>query len=106
MSSRFNPLAFSVVFCIAYAVVFWLNVPLFLYYPQTGAFIWGHTPIPDSGPAMAWYGLMTDAGIAALVVSLVVPNRIAERMTRNRIWLFAVAAMLVCLFLLRALLLH
>ncbi len=53
------------------------------------------------GPAMAWYGLMADAGIAALILALAIPDRLLDRALRNYLWLFPGGAMLVCVYLLR-----
>jgi hypothetical protein len=110
---RFAPAVFMVAFCFAYACVFAMNWPLFSYYPLHGQFTWGHhvlqgVPAGDVtaaaapvGPAMAWYGLMASAGIAAALVALIVPDRAIDRVLRNYLWLFPCAAMLTCVFLLR-----
>ena len=50
---------------------------------------------------MAWYGLMANAGIAALLAAFIVPDAIATRLLRNRVWLFPIGAMAACVFLLR-----
>jgi hypothetical protein len=102
MKLRFSPVTFAVAFCCAYAIAFWDNVPLFLYYPLHGDFQWGHTAVKGSiGPAMAWYGLMADAGIAATFLAFCVPNRLADRALRGYFWVFPCGAMLVCVYLLR-----
>lgn len=99
--SRFSAAAFAVAFCIAYVVVFALDFPLFRYWPLHGDWTWGRTPLKDAGPAMAWYGLMANAGIAALLAAFIVPDAIATRLLRNRVWLFPIGAMAACVFLLR-----
>jgi hypothetical protein len=102
MKPRFGPITFMVVFCCVYAVAFWMNKPLFLYYPQLGDFHWGPTPIKGAvGPSMAWYGLMADAGIAAIILAFLVPDQLLDRFLRNYLWLFPCGAMLVCVYLLR-----
>ena len=98
---RFAPAVFMVAFCFAYACVFAMNWPLFSYYPLHGQFTWGHHALQGMGPAMAWYGLMASAGIAAALVALIVPDRAIDRVLRNYLWLFPCAAMLTCVFLLR-----
>lgn len=103
MRLQFGPITFGMVFCIAYAVVFWLNVPLFMYFPQVGLFNWGYKVVPNVGPGMAWYGLMADSAIIALPLAYLVPDRFLDKMLRNYMWVVPVAAMLVCLFLLRKL---
>jgi hypothetical protein len=102
MRIRFAPITFMVVFCIVYAIVFWNNTPLFLYYPQPAVFHLGFAPMKDAvGPAMAWYGLMADAGILAAVCAILIPDAFLDRALRNFLWLFPCGTMLVCVYLLR-----
>jgi hypothetical protein len=105
---RFAPAVFMVAFCFAYAGVFAMNWPLFSYYPLHDQYTWGHHAlqgVPAAaapvGPAMAWYGLMTSAGIMASVAAVIVPDRAIDKVLRNYLWLFPCAAMLTCVFLLR-----
>jgi hypothetical protein len=80
-----------------------MDRPLFRYYPLHGDFSWGQQALRGVGPAMAWYGLMANAGIAATVLAICIPDRATDRLLRNYLWLFPCAAMLVCVFLLRKL---
>ena len=101
MKMHFSPIAFTIVSCCTYALVFWLNRPMFIYYPQTGIWHWGSTPLANApGPAMAWYGLMADAGLMGLILAIMVPNRTLDGL-RNYIWIFPLGAMAVCVYLLR-----
>ncbi len=34
MTLRFGPIAFMIGFCCAYALAYWLNMPLFLYFNE------------------------------------------------------------------------
>jgi hypothetical protein len=97
----FSPIAFMIAFCGAYAVVFAKNWPLFIYYPLHGKFSWGLHVMQGIGPGMAWYGFMANAGAAALLVAIVVPNRMFDSLFRNYLWLFPIGAMLEAVFLLR-----
>jgi hypothetical protein len=102
MKFRFAPITFMAVFCCVYALAFWANKPLFLYYPQIGVLHWGPKPLKGAvGPLMAWYGLMADAGIAAIILAFLVPNHFLDRILRSYLWLFPCGAMLVCVYLLR-----
>jgi hypothetical protein len=102
MKLRFGPITFMIGFCCAYALAYWNNVPVFLYYPLHGDFAFGLHPLPKTaGPGMAWYGLMADAGIVATLLALVIPDRLADRVLRNYFWLFPCGAMLICVYLLR-----
>ena len=100
MKLSFNPAVFAIVFSLAYAAAFWFNAPLFMVYPLNGDFVWGSKLLADAGPAMAWYGLMADAAIAAVILAFVIPSRATSGL-RNYIWLFPLAAMLASLYLLR-----
>ncbi|HWY61516.1 MAG TPA: hypothetical protein VNW15_06420 [Rhizomicrobium sp.] len=106
MTLRFGPVSFAIVFCCVYALAFFTNLPLFLYYPLHGDFTWGPQLLKGAGPGMAWYGLMADAGIAALVLAFIVPDRLLDRIFRNYFWLFPCGAMLVCVYMLRQFLLQ
>jgi hypothetical protein len=96
-----SPGTFMVSYSLAYASVFFMNRPLFLYYPLHSNFNWGSHAQTGIGPAMAWYGLMASAGLIALVVSLCVPDRAVSRFVAGYAWLAPVAAMLTSVFLLR-----
>ena len=100
---RLSAPAFLATFCCTYALVFAENWPLFLYYPLHGDFFWGFRAHQGIGPAMAWYGLMADAGIAAFLVSICVPARFSDSLFRNFLVVFPIAAMLEAIFLLRSL---
>ena len=99
---RFSPSLFAVAFCCAYACAFAFDAPLFVYYPLHGEVSMGHPLLQGIGPAMAWYGLLASAGIAATVLAFVIPER-ASAPLRGYLWLFPCAAMLVSAFLLRTL---
>jgi hypothetical protein len=98
---RISPVVFGIVYCIAYVIVLALDAALFKYYPQTGQFSWGWQRLEGVGPSMAWYGLMANAGIAALVLSLVVGNDKLAAAMRNMLWVVPFGAMLVCVYLMK-----
>lgn len=100
---RIAPGAFTIAFACAYALVFWMNWPLFLYYPLHSDFNWGRQALPGVGPVMVWYGLMSSAAIIAVLAAICVPERAVDSLFRNYLWLFPCATMLVCVFLLRRL---
>jgi hypothetical protein len=100
MKPRFSTPGFLIGFCVAYAVVFARNLPLFFYYPQTGAFGWGPVAAKGVGPGMAWYGLVAGATLVALVVAFITPRRVEQALS-GYIWLFPLALMALSTFLLR-----
>jgi len=99
---RLSPPAFTVAFSCTYAVVFVMNWPLFLYYPLHGALVWGWHPISSIGPPIVWYGFMTEATVAGLLGAVCVAPDAVGRL-RNRFWLFPLAAMWTCVYVLRRL---
>ena len=99
--SRFSPVTFAVAFAIAYAVFFWFNLPMFLYYPQVGLLHWGWTAVPSVGPGMAWFGLMADAALIGLVAAFVLPRSLVERPLHNFVWVIPIIAMVVYAIILR-----
>lgn len=98
---KFSPVIFGVAYCIAYVAVLSVDAALFKYYPQTGQFSWGWQRLEGVGPSMAWYGLMANAGLAALILAWVVPGEKFAAAMRNKLWLFPLIAMLGCLYLMR-----
>jgi hypothetical protein len=97
---RFSPTTFSITYCCAYVGGFALNWPLFLYYPLHGDWSFGPQIVEGIGPAMAWYGLMVDAGAIAGVIALCVPDHAVKKIFRH-LWLFPSAAIVASVFLLR-----
>lgn len=101
MNLRFSPAVFLASFCCAYIVVFANDWPLFRYYPLNGTLNWGVGSLQGAGPAMAWYGLLASASFIATVLAVLIPGTAMDRTLRNRLWLFPLATMLACAFLLR-----
>jgi hypothetical protein len=101
MKRYLSPVVFSIVYCVVYIVVLSMDAPLFKYYPQSRQFSWGWQSLQGVGPAMAWYGLMAYAAIAGIVASAVDREEKLAGLLRNRLWLFLLAAMLGCLYLMK-----
>lgn len=100
---QFSPVAFTVAFCCAYGLAFAMNSPLFIYYPLHGDFTWGTQVLKGVGPPMLWYGFLSDALIAGAVAAVCIPGRLANKWLINLVWVFPIATMAVCIFLLRRL---
>jgi hypothetical protein len=98
---RFAPSIFEVAFCCAYICAFAWDWPLFRYYPLHGNISWGKQALTGAGPAMAWYGLLANAGIVATLLAISVPDHATERILRDYLWLIPCGAMLACVFFLR-----
>jgi hypothetical protein len=101
VSKHFSPLTFTVVYCCLYVALLATDTPLFRYYPLHGDFNWGPHYLKGVGPAMAWYGLLAGAALPAAVASLLLKDRLAQRLLGNVLWLLPVGAMLSCVYLLR-----
>jgi hypothetical protein len=83
MSAR----VFSLVFGIGYAVAVYVNYPLFRYYPLVKRFSVHDLPGASLGPAMSWYGWIAIAAIPALLLSVLVPKRIGNRIPGLVFWI-------------------
>lgn len=101
MTSRFSPAAFSLAYCIAYALVFVFDAPIFLYYPLEGVFAWAWSPYASAGPAMAWYGLVVAAAAIALPAGYLVPQRLVIARDGLFLWLTPLAVLAICIGRLR-----
>ena len=101
MRIGFAPATFSITFCCAYVGAFAMNWPLFLYYPLHGDWSFGPHVVKGIGPAMAWYGLMVDAGVVAVVTAFCVPDRTVQKTFGGYLWLVPCGAIGACVFLLR-----
>jgi hypothetical protein len=78
-------LIFSMIFSIVYTICFYYNWALFRYYPAYAQFSLG--PLgPEAGPAITWYGWIGWSVVVAGVVALIVPRRVAERISPTLVW--------------------
>ena len=75
----FSPRIFSLVFGLIYTYDIVANFPLFRYYPLSGVFTRQDLAGMTNGPAMLWYGWLSYAAIAALIISLVLPKKLDDR---------------------------
>lgn len=90
----FSGPGFTLAFCLAYAVVFVLDQPLFVYYPMEGEFHWSEVG-GDMGPAMHWYGLVAVGALVALVVAAAVRTSWLPARIVSWFWLAPVACMAI-----------
>jgi len=91
----FSARVFTVVFGIGYAIVVYIDHPLFRYYPLVDRWSLHDLKDPQLGPAMSWYGWIALAAIPAVLLSAVVPRRIGERIPAAVHWIIPVAMFLV-----------
>ena len=102
MKIAWSPTAFSVLFCLSYLVVFGLELPLFLYYPVNGDWVWGAEPDPGKvGPAMAWYGLMATSALVAAFGAFCIREAWLVARLRRVLWVSPYAAVVGCVYYLR-----
>ncbi|NDD75142.1 MAG: hypothetical protein EBZ40_09225 [Gammaproteobacteria bacterium] len=88
-------------YCVAYALVFVLDAPIFLYYPLEGVFAWAWSPYASAGPAMAWYGLVVAAAAIALPAACLVPQRLIIARRGIFLWFTPLAVLAICAWRLR-----
>ena len=100
---------FSVVFLVVYATVMYFNLAPFSYYPLVGKFASGVAPATQAlGPAMYWYGWLTDALVVSVPVAFIVgfaPEKLSNRVAAIAPWL-AILAVAFFLWVLRTWFIH
>jgi hypothetical protein len=87
MTKHVSYITFALVGAIGYVLAYAFNWPVFAYYPLIKEFHFAHTLPASAGPAMLYYGWITTAAIAALILALVVPRSIAAKLWPGLGWL-------------------
>lgn len=100
--SRYGSLkVFSLVFGVLYMGLFWLNefrgIAYLRYYPLLGGFFNERQPPETAGPAILWYFWLFGALAMSLVIAVLVPRKLAERLPQDWIWMVASALLLAIL---------
>jgi hypothetical protein len=87
---------FSILFGIVYTLAFFFDEALFRYYPLVGQF---HIAAQSkqAGPPIAWYGWLATALLISLPLSLIVPRKLADRLSPT--WAGLIPAALIFLVL-------
>jgi hypothetical protein len=102
MNIRPSPVAFSILYCVAYVAAYVGGRPLFLFYPLRRQWVWGSAPDPTQpGPVIVWYGLVASAVLVAGVGAFLVRDRWLIAAMRQWLWIWPYAAIGVCLYMLR-----
>ncbi|HEX4506044.1 MAG TPA: hypothetical protein VH722_09965 [Alphaproteobacteria bacterium] len=84
MHARFA--VFSLVATVVYVLAYNFGWQAFAYYPLLNRISLDKLPAKEAGPAMMYYGWMTTALIAGLVVAAIVPNKIAAKLPAAVAW--------------------
>ena len=91
---------FSVVGCIAYAIVAYILVAdgaLFTYYPVVGEF--HMTPQPKSaGYSMYYYGWKLSAAVIGLIAALIIPRIWKARLWSGWTWIIPLIILAITVF--------
>lgn len=88
MSSwTFSAPVFSLVLGYGYAIAVYINYPLFRYFPLVKQFTMHEITDKSFGPAMYYYGWIAIAAIPALLLSIVVPKRLGDRIPLAAFWI-------------------
>jgi hypothetical protein len=87
---------FSIIFGVVYTAAFYFNLTPFKYYPLVGAF-----HIADqgkqAGPPISWYGWVIAAFVISLPITLLIPRRVADRLSPTWAGLIPVALVVLVL---------
>jgi uncharacterized membrane protein YhaH (DUF805 family) len=87
---------FSILFGIAYTLAFYFNIAAFKYYPLVGAFHFADQG-KQAGPPISWYGWIVVAVAVSLPIALLVPRRLADRLSPTWAGLIPVALVVLVL---------
>jgi hypothetical protein len=83
---------FSLTAVPAYIAGYYLDRPLFFYYPKLGRItVMAET---GAGPAIMWFGWLASALLIGAAVSFLVPRRWARRLPFDLAWMMFIAAFL------------
>ena len=86
---------FAIVFGVAYTLCFYLNsvypmsawfAPI-RYYPSIAEWHLERQPPETAGPAILWYAWLAEAFVFSVVVSLLVPRKVADRLPHSSVWM-------------------
>jgi hypothetical protein len=78
---------FSMVYGIVYCICFYYNWAVFRYYPALEEFHLQSQPPATAGPAILWYAWVIEAIPITVVLSLLVPRKVAERVPHAAVWI-------------------
>lgn len=74
-------LMFTVGFCIAYGIVYGLNLSILVYYPNLGEWHFIRpSPQPGLYPPMVWYGTVCVGVLGGLGLAVLIPPRRAIKL--------------------------
>ena len=96
---------FSIVFGVVYTLCFYLQsvYPLspwwapFRYYPSIEEWHLERQPPETAGPAILWYAWLAEAFLASVVIALVVPRKLADRVPHASVWVLPAALIVAIL---------
>jgi hypothetical protein len=77
---------FSILFGIVYIICFYYNWALIRYYPIPAQWFRQSQLPAQAGPAILWYAWMAQAFVISAAVALLVPRKLAERISANVVW--------------------
>jgi hypothetical protein len=77
---------FSLLFGVVYMLCFYYGVTVVRYYPMTGRFHIDAQP-ETAGPPILWYGWLLAATVISLVIAVLAPRRLVERLWHGWLWI-------------------
>lgn len=82
---------FSILFGIVYCLCFYYNWAVFRYYPLLEGFRLQSQPASTAGPAILWYAWLAQAFVITAGLTLLVPNKLAARVSPTVVWVMPLA---------------
>jgi len=86
---------FSLVGVIAYSVAYYINLPLFRYYPLSGEF--SFAPRTNAGFAIFWYGWIAFAIAIGAIAMFILPRRLLNYVPVDLSWIGLIFSIFVAL---------
>jgi len=96
MRSRPGAMIFSLVASVVYTLAYYFDWSLFRYYLDDNS-IHFDAQGAEAGPPILWYGWLATAALAGVVAGLIVPKRVAARLSPDLVWLLTAALIFAAL---------
>ena len=96
MRSRPGAMIFSLVASVVYTLAYYFDWSLFRYYLGDNRI---HFDVQgaEAGAPILWYGWLASAVLTGGIASLIVPRRLAARLSPDLVWLLSVALVVAAL---------
>ena len=86
MKTQPRAMIFSLVASLTYTLAYYFDWSLFQYYLAVNRFHFSPQGA-EAGPPILWYGWLATACLAGALAALIVPKRLAARLSPDLLWL-------------------